>query len=113
MTAPVRLPRTCLADGVFRGRALEEPVSLAQAPDAVAGLAADFRGYRRHELPDLRGCLCGLADDAAPHVFEDLDEGDAVRVDPLLGGQPHDDPGHAVVHGEMRPRFLAHQLRVR
>src|SRR5439155_2096433 len=72
----------CLAEGVLRGRALEEPVGLPQTSDAVVELAADFRGHRRHELPDLHGCLCGLADDAASHVLEDLDEGDAVRVDP-------------------------------
>ncbi len=103
----------CLAEGVLRGRALEEPVGLPQAPDAVVELAADLRGHRRHELLDLHGCLCALADDAAPHVLEDLDEGDAVRVDPLLAGQPHDDPGHAMVHREMRPCLLTHQLRVR
>ena len=77
----------CLAEGVLRGRALEEPVGLAQAPGAVAEFAADLRGHRRHELPDLRGCLCGLTDDAASYVLENLDEGDAVRVDPLLGGR--------------------------
>src|SRR6266571_7348459 len=103
----------CLAEGVLRGRALEEPVGLPQTSDSVAGLAADLRGHRRHELLDLHGCLCALTDDAAPHVLEDLDEGDAVRVDPLLAGQPHDDPGHAVVHREMRPGLLTHQLRVR
>jgi hypothetical protein len=103
----------CLADGVLRGRALEEPVGLPQAPDAVVELAADLRGHGRHELPDLHGCLGGLADDAAWYVLEDLDEGDAVRVDPRLDGQPHDDPGHAVVHRQMRPHLLAHQLRVR
>ena len=103
----------CRAEGVLRGGTLEVPVGLPQAPDAVVELAAHFRGHRRHELPDLRGCLCALTDDAASHVLEDLDEGDAVRVDPLLGGQPHDDPGHAVVHCEMRPCLLAHQLRVR
>src|SRR6266700_8271184 len=72
----------CLAEGVLRRRALEAPVGFPQAPDAVVELAADLRGQHRHELPDLRGCLCALADDAAPHVLEDLDEGDAVRVDP-------------------------------
>src|SRR6266568_2328355 len=46
-----------------------------------------------NELLNLHRCLCALADDAAPHVLEDLDERDAVRVDPLLGGQPHADPG--------------------
>src|SRR5258708_20745195 len=69
----------CLADGVLRGRALEEPVSLAQAPDAVAGLAADLRGHRRHELPNLRGCLSGLAVDAPPHVFGGLAQAHPVR----------------------------------
>jgi hypothetical protein len=102
----------CLAEGVLRGRALEGPVGLPQTPGAVAGLAADLRGQHRHDLLDLHGCLCALTDDAAPHVLEDLDEGDAVRVDPLLAGQPHDDPGHAVVHRQMRPCLLTHQLRV-
>src|ERR1700745_611875 len=74
----------CLAEGVLRGRALEGPVGLPQTPDAVVELAADLRGHRRRELLDLHGCLCALTDDAAPHVLEDLDEGDAVRVDPLL-----------------------------
>ena len=62
---------------------------------------------------DLRGCLRGLADDAAPHVLEDLDEGDAVRVDPLLGGQPHDDPGQAAAHRQVRPRPPGGPARVR
>src|SRR5262249_26817474 len=65
----------CLAEGVLRGRALEDPVGLPQAPGAVVKLAADLRGHRRHELLDLHGCLCALTDDAAPHVLEDLDEG--------------------------------------
>ncbi len=69
----------CRAHGVLRGRALEEPVGLPQVPDAVVELAADLRGHRRHELPDLHGCLCGLTDDAASHVLEDLDEGDGRR----------------------------------
>jgi alkylation response protein AidB-like acyl-CoA dehydrogenase len=43
----------CCAEGVLRGRALEAPVGFPQAPDAVAGLAADLRGHRRHELLDL------------------------------------------------------------
>jgi hypothetical protein len=103
----------CLAEGVLRGRALEEPVGLPQTPDAVVELAADLRGHRRRELLDLHGCLCGLTDDTAPHVLEDLDEGDAVRVDPLPGGQPHDDPGQAVVHRQMRPCLLADQFGVR
>src|SRR6266849_9410661 len=103
----------CLAEGVLRGRALEEPVGLPQTPDAVVELAADLRGHRRHELLDLHGCLCALTDDAAPHVLEDLDEGDAVRVDPLLAGQPHDDPGQAVVHRQVRPYLLADQFGVR
>ena len=60
-----------------------------------------------------RRCQRGLADDAAPHVLEDLDEGNAVRVDPLLAGQPHDDPGQAVVHRQVRPYLLADQLGVR
>jgi hypothetical protein len=60
--------------------------SVSQAPDAVVELAADLRGHRRHELLDLHGCLCALTDDAASHVLEDLDEGDTVRVDPLLAG---------------------------
>jgi Rhodopirellula transposase DDE domain len=101
------------AEGVLRGRALEAPVGFPQAPDAVAGLAADLRGQHRHELPDLHRCRRGLADDAAPHVLEDLDEGDAVRVDPLPGGQPHDDPGQAVMHRQMRPYLLADQFGVR
>jgi transposase len=103
----------CRAEGVLRGRALEAPVGFPQAPDAVVELAADLRGHRRRELLDLHRCLCALTDDAAPHVLEDLDEGDAVRVDPLPGGQPHDDPGQAVVHRQMRPHLLAHQLGVR
>ena len=103
----------CCAEGVLRGRALEGPVGFPQAPDAVVELAADLRGHRDHELLDLHRCLRGLADDAAPHVLEDLDEGDPVRVDPLPGGQPHDDPGQAVVHRQVRPYLLAHQLRVR
>jgi len=103
----------CRAEGVLRGRALEAPVGFPQAPDAVVELAADLRGQHRHDLLDLHRCLCGLTDDAAPHVLEDLDEGDAVRVDPLPGGQPHDDPGQAVVHRQMRPCLLADQLGVR
>jgi hypothetical protein len=103
----------CVAEGVLRGRALEAPVGFPQAPDAVVELAADLRGHRRHDLLDLYRCQRGLADDAAPHVLEDLDEGDAVRVDPLLAGQPHDDPGQAVVHRQVRPYLLADQLRVR
>ena len=55
----------CLAEGVLRGRALEEPVGLAQPSDGGVELAADLRGHRRHDLPDLHGCLCGLTDDAA------------------------------------------------
>src|SRR5947208_3978836 len=98
----------CRAEGVLRGRALEAPVGLPQAPDAVVELAADLRGHRRHDLPDLHGCLRGLADDAGPHVLEDLDEGDPVRVDPLLAGQRHDDPGQAVVHRQVRPHLLTH-----
>src|SRR6266702_2461108 len=104
---------TCRAEGVLRGRPLEAPVGLPQAPDAVAGLAADLRGHRRHDLLDLHLCLCALADDAAPRALEDLGEGDAVRVDPLMAGQPHDDPGQAVMHRQMRPYLLVHQLRVR
>src|SRR5690242_20173360 len=102
-----------LAEGVLRGRPLEAPVSFPQPPDAVVELAADLRGHRNHELLDLHRCLRGLADDAAPHVLEDLDEGDAVRVDPLLAGQPHDDPGQAVMHCQMRPYLLADQLGIR
>src|SRR5712672_399408 len=45
----------CRAEGVLRGRALEAPVGFPQAPDAVVELAADLRGQRRRELPDLRG----------------------------------------------------------
>src|SRR2546430_16846696 len=92
----------CRAEGVLRGRALEAPVGLPQAPDAVVELAADLRGHRRHDLPDLRGCLRALADDAAPHVLEDLDVGDAVPGDPLLAGPPHDDPGQAEVARHVR-----------
>src|SRR5512142_929756 len=103
----------CLPEGVLRGRALEGPVSLPQAPDAVVELAAHLRGHRDHELLDLDRCLRGLADDAAPHVLEDLDEGDAIRVDPLLAGQPHDDPRQAVMHRQVRPYLLAGQLGVR
>src|SRR2546430_3719499 len=102
----------CRAEGVLRGRALEAPVGLPQAPDAVVELAADLRRQHRHDLLDLHRCLRGLADDAAPHVLEDLDEGDAVRVDPLLAGQPHDDPGQAVVYRQMRPYLLADQFGV-
>ena len=79
----------------------------------LSSLRRTFAASIDHELPDLRGCRRGLADDAASHVLEDLDEGDAVRVDPLPGGQPHDDPGQAVVHRQMRPYLLTDQLRVR
>src|SRR6185312_2625872 len=99
----------CCAEGVLLGRALEAPVGFAQAPDAGVELAADLRGHRRHELLDLHSCLCRLTDDAAPHVLADLDEGDAVRVDPLLAGQPYDDPGQAVMHRQVRPYLLADQ----
>jgi len=103
----------CLAEGVPGSRAFEEPAGFPQPPDAVAELAADLRGHRDHELLDLHRCLRRLADDAAPHVLEDLGEGDAVRVDPLPGGQPHDDLGQAVAHRQVRPYLLADQLGIR
>ncbi|WP_234535065.1 hypothetical protein [Streptomyces shenzhenensis] len=52
-----------------------------------------------------------MADHAAAGVFEDFDERDAVRVDAVAVGEPHDDVVQAVVHDQVCPHFLAHQLR--
>ena len=56
--------------------------------------------------------------EAAAPVTPAISDGTENTISPpaaeeFLVGHPHDDPGHAVVHREMRPYLLAHQLRVR
>ena len=63
-----------------------------------------LRWHRRHELPDLHGCLCGLTDDAAPHVLEDLDEGDAVRFVRVAPAAQDRGRGLAWSHASIRCR---------
>jgi hypothetical protein len=65
-----------------------------------------------HEVHHLGGSGDGPCDHSAPHVLEDLEEGDAVRVDSGACGQLHDDPGQAVVDDQVRPCLLARQAGV-
>src|SRR5512135_635154 len=101
---------TGFANGVFRVRAFEKPVRLAQAPGTAVELAGDLPGHLRQERLQLRRRRHALTHHAAPHVLEDLDEGDPVGVKPPAAGQAHDDPGQAVVHSQMRPHLLAYQF---
>src|SRR5512135_1891947 len=89
---------TGFANGVLRVRAFEKPVRLAQAPGTAVELAGDLPGHLRQERLQLRRRRHALTHHAAPHVLEDLDEGDPVGVKPPAAGQAHDDPGQAVVH---------------
>ncbi|WP_327365055.1 hypothetical protein [Streptomyces sp. NBC_01217] len=90
----------------------QEAVCLSQSAGATVEFPADLGRQRGQEPADLRRGVGELADHAASGVLEDLDERDAVRVDAVAVSELHDDAGQAVVHDQVRPHFLAYQLRV-
>src|SRR5271157_293001 len=83
--------------GILRVLSFQQPVGDARTPGTAVELAAHFGCQRVHEVRHLRGCGDGPCDHTAPHVLEDLEERDAVRVDSRACGQLHDDPDQAVV----------------
>src|SRR6188472_2577461 len=92
--------------GILRVLSFQQPVGDARTPGTTVELAAHPRCQRVHEVSHLRGCGDGPCDHAAPHVLEDLEEGDAVRVDSRACGQLHDDPDQAVVNDWATPGIL-------
>src|SRR5256885_5673134 len=93
--------------GVLRVLSFQQPVGDARAPGTAVEFAVCPGCQGVHEVRHLRGCGDGPCDHAAPHMLEDLEERDAVRVDARACGQLHDDPDQAVMDDQVRPCLLA------
>ena len=97
--------------GILRVLSFQQPVSDARTRGTAVELAAHLGCQCVHEVRHLGSGGGGPGDHAAPHVLEDLEERDAVRVDSRACGQLHDDPDQAVVDDQVRPCLLAGQFR--
>ena len=72
---------------------------------------AQVGGQCCQEVAEAARSVRGLPDNAAADGFENLDERDPVRVEPVASGDLHDQPRQAVVNHQVCPDLLVHRFR--